>query len=98
MLKLTFSIILLWPGVKEGIGRKEGEGTGRKEGEGTGRKEGEGRKGKEGKRGWKKRCHFNGNNSSIKTKKYPLSRRLLQSVYIILCHLIPQGVGGWGGQ
>lgn len=44
MFKLIFSIILLWPGVKEGIGRKEGERRGRKEGEGIGRKEGEGRK------------------------------------------------------
>ena len=52
MFKLIFSIILLWPGVKEGIGRKEGERRGRKEGEGIGRKEGRGRKEKEdGKRG-----------------------------------------------
>lgn len=31
MLKLTFSIILLWPGVKEGRGRNWKEGRGRKE-------------------------------------------------------------------
>lgn len=48
MFKLIFSIILLWPGVKEGIGRKEGERRGRKEGEGIGRKEGEGKGMKEG--------------------------------------------------
>lgn len=89
MLKLTFSIILLWPGVKEGIGRKEGEGTGRRKG-----KEGRGRK----ERGWNKRCHFNGNNSSIKTKKNPLSRRQLAVCLHYFMPFDPSRGWGWGGQ